>query len=99
MAGSGIDVNIWRMVAASVDFTDYLGGRLPLFFAVVLTLSFLLLMMVFRSIVVPIKAVIMNILSLGASFGIVLAWIFQEAGHRLSGRFRLRRRPRPVDAR
>ena len=76
MADTGIEVNVTGMVAASVDFTDYLGGRLPLVFAVVLTLSFLLLMMVFRSVLVPIKAVIMNILSIAAAYGIVIA-IFQ----------------------
>jgi RND superfamily putative drug exporter len=64
------------MVAASIDFTDYLGGRLPFFFAVVLTLSFLLLMMVFRSLLVPVKAVIMNMLSIAAAYGVVIA-VFQ----------------------
>ena len=76
VAGSALDVNVTGMVAASIDFTDYLGGRLPLFFAVVLTLSFLLLMMVFRSLLVPVKAVIMNMLSIAAAYGVVIA-IFQ----------------------
>ena len=76
VAGTDLDVNVTGMVAASIDFTDYLGGRLPLFFAVVLTLSFLLLMMVFRSLLVPVKAVIMNMLSIAAAYGVVIA-IFQ----------------------
>jgi RND superfamily putative drug exporter len=44
---------------------------MPLFFGVVLALSFLLLMAVFRSLLVPLKAVIMNLLSIGAAYGVV----------------------------
>ena len=59
-------------VAVSIDFSDYLASRLPWFFAAVLTLSFLLLMVVFRSILVPAKAV-ENLLSIGAADGYVAA--------------------------
>ena len=52
------------------------SSRLPYFFAAVLALSFLLLMVVFRSLLVPLKAVIMNLLSIGAAYGIVVA-LFQ----------------------
>ncbi len=76
VAGTTLDVNVTGMVAASIDFTDYLGGRLPVFFGVVLTLSFCLLMIVFRSLLVPIKAVIMNLLSIAAAYGVVIT-IFQ----------------------
>jgi RND superfamily putative drug exporter len=69
-------VLVTGFVAVTVDFSDYLAGRLILFFAAVLTLSFLLLMVVFRSLLVPVKAVIMNLLSIGAAYGIVVA-IFQ----------------------
>ncbi len=75
-AGSGLDVKVTGSTAASVDFTDYLGERIPYFFVAVLTLSFLLLMMVFRSVLVPLKAVIMNLLSIGGAYGIVVA-VFQ----------------------
>ncbi len=75
-AGSELDVKVTGPTAASVDFTDYLGERIPYFFAAVLTLSFLLLMMVFRSVLVPIKAVIMNLLSIGGAYGLTVA-IFQ----------------------
>jgi RND superfamily putative drug exporter len=61
---------------AVVDFSDYMAGRLPIFFAAVLVLSFLLLMTVFHSVVVPLKAVVMNMLSIGASFGAMVA-VFQ----------------------
>ena len=60
-------------VAIGVDFTDYLSSRLPWFFAAVLGLSFLLLMVVFRSVLVPLKAAIMNLLSIGAAFGVLVA--------------------------
>jgi RND superfamily putative drug exporter len=73
---SGVDVNVTGSVAVNVDFSSYLAGRLVWFFAAVLTISFLLLMTVFRSLLVPLKAVIMNLLSIGAAYGIVVA-IFQ----------------------
>ena len=75
-AGTGMDVKLTGQVAAQVDFSDYLAARLPLFFGVVLGLSFLLLMVVFRSLLVPLKAVIMNLLSIGAAYG-VLVMVFQ----------------------
>jgi RND superfamily putative drug exporter len=53
-----------------------MGERMPLFFGAVLTLSFLLLTVVFRSLLVPLKAVIMNLLSIGAAYGLIVA-IFQ----------------------
>jgi putative drug exporter of the RND superfamily len=74
--GTGLDISVSGGVAAAVDFSEYLSARLPVFIGVVLTLSFLLLMLVFRSLLVPLKAVIMNLLSLAAAFGIVTA-IFQ----------------------
>ena len=76
VAGSTLDVNVTGSVASSIDFTTYLSGRTPLFVGAVLALSFVLLMIVFRSIIVPIKAVIMNLLSIAAAFGVVVA-IFQ----------------------
>jgi len=71
-----LDVLVTGSVAASIDFSDYLGARLPVFFFAVLGLSFLLLMMVFRSLLVPLKAVIMNLLSIGGAYGIVVI-VFQ----------------------
>jgi RND superfamily putative drug exporter len=74
--GTGLDVAVTGQVAVSVDFSSYLGARLPWFFGVVLALSFLLLMVVFRSVLVPLKAVIMNLLSIGAAYGLVVL-VFQ----------------------
>jgi RND superfamily putative drug exporter len=67
-------VSGWR--AFVVDFSDYVETRLPIFVGAVLVFSFLLLMVVFHSVVVPVKAVIMNLLSIGASFGAMVA-VFQ----------------------
>ncbi len=74
--GSSTDVYLTGFTAASIDFSDYLAGRTLMFFGVVLLLSFLLLMMVFRSLLVPLKAVVMNALSIAAAYGLVVA-VFQ----------------------
>jgi putative drug exporter of the RND superfamily len=74
--GTAVDVVVTGSVATQVDFSGYLAGRMPFFFGAVLGLSFLLLLAVFRSLLVPIKAVVMNLLSIGAAYGIVVA-IFQ----------------------
>ena len=63
--------------AFSVDFNTVLADNLPTVFAFVLGLSFLLLLVAFRSIVVPIKAIILNMLSVGAAYGMVVA-VFQH---------------------
>ncbi len=75
-AGTGLDVKVGGLTAGALDFSDYSAERLPWFMGTVLVLSFLLLMTVFRSILVPLKAVVMNLLSIGASYGIIVA-VFQ----------------------
>jgi RND superfamily putative drug exporter len=75
-ADAGIDVKVSGAVGVNIDFSDYLASRLPYFFGAVLLLSFLLLMVVFRSLLVPLKAVIMNLLSIAAAYGVVVA-LFQ----------------------
>jgi uncharacterized membrane protein YdfJ with MMPL/SSD domain len=65
--------------AGTKDFNDLMKSNAPIVFAFVLSLAFLLLLVTFRSIVIPIKAIVLNLLSVGASYG-VLTWIFQE-GH------------------
>jgi RND superfamily putative drug exporter len=74
--GTGVDVAVGGITPIFTDFTDKVQERLPLFFAVVIGLSFLLLMVVFRSVLVPLKAAIMNLLSIGAAYGVIVA-IFQ----------------------
>jgi len=74
--GTLATVHVTGSVAASIDFTALLASRLLVFIAAVLTLSFLLLIVMFRSLLVPLKAVAMNLLSIGASYGVIVA-IFQ----------------------
>ena len=75
-AGSGVPIHIGGQTAAGIDFASLIGERLPLFIGAVLVLSFLLLLMVFRSVLVPLKAVVMNLLSIGAAYGVMVA-VFQ----------------------
>ena len=75
-AGTGLDVHVGGVTAAFDDLSTILARRLPVFIGVVLALSFLLLLVVFRSVVVPLKAVIMNLLSIGAAYGVIVA-VFQ----------------------
>jgi uncharacterized membrane protein YdfJ with MMPL/SSD domain len=74
---AGAEVNVTGDAAQSKDFNDLLAERLPLVFAFVLGLAFLLMLVTFRSIVVPIKAIVLNLLSVGAAYG-VLVLVFQE---------------------
>ena len=76
VAGSDVAVHVGGVTAAGIDVSDRLASRLPWFIGAVLVLSFLLLLAVFRSVLVPLKAVIMNLLSIGAAYGIVVA-VFQ----------------------
>ncbi len=71
--------------AGVVDFSDYTRDRLPWFVGAVLLLSFLLLLMVFHSLVVPIKAVIMNLLSIGSAFGLTIIVFQWGVGDNLLG--------------
>jgi putative drug exporter of the RND superfamily len=75
-AGTGVQVHVGAITAVFNDLADLLGRRLPLFIGAVLLLSFLLLLAVFRSVLVPLKAALMNLFSIGASFGILVA-VFQ----------------------
>ena len=74
--GTDVDVKVGGLVPAATDYSNYTYERLPVFIGVVLVLSFLLLMLVFRSVLVPLKAVVMNLLSIGAAYGVIVA-VFQ----------------------
>jgi RND superfamily putative drug exporter len=74
--GTELDVKVTGLAAVNIDITEFLAQRIFVFFAAVLALSFVLLMMVFRSLLVPIKAVIMNVLSIAGAYGAVVA-VFQ----------------------
>ncbi|UGS38899.1 Membrane protein YdfJ [Capillimicrobium parvum] len=77
IAPTGIDAQVGGQTAAGVDLAAEISDRLPLVIAFVLALSFLLLLLAFRSIVLPIKAAVMNLLSIGAAYGVVTL-VFQE---------------------
>lgn len=76
LEGSEVEVHVGGVTALFADMGNHLSKRLPLFIGAVIALSFLLLMVVFRSILVPLKAAIMNMLSISAAYGIVVA-VFQ----------------------
>ena len=76
IAGSDVTVAVGGLPAAVDDFANYTFRMLPLVVGLVLLLSFILLMLVFRSILVPLKAVVMNLLSVGAAYGVMVA-VFQ----------------------
>jgi RND superfamily putative drug exporter len=74
---TGLTVLVGGSTAVFVDFGRVLSGKLPLFIALVVAMSFLLLAVVFRSIVIPLTAAVMNVLSIGGAFGVLVA-IFQN---------------------
>ena len=76
VANTDVKVYVGGSTAAFIDISDRIASRLPLFIGAVIALSFLLLMVVFRSILVPVKAAIMNVLSIGAAYGVIVA-VFQ----------------------
>jgi putative drug exporter of the RND superfamily len=76
VSGTGVEVYVGGNTAIFVDFARVLSSKLPLFIGLVVVLSFLLLAVVFRSLVIPLTAAAMNILSIGAAFGILVA-VFQ----------------------
>jgi putative drug exporter of the RND superfamily len=71
------DVLVGGATAQAIDFSDVLAGKLPLFIGIVVGLSALLLLVVFRSAVIPIQGALMNLLSIGAALGVTVA-IFQQ---------------------
>jgi uncharacterized membrane protein YdfJ with MMPL/SSD domain len=82
---AGAEVTVGGMTAGSKDFLDTMKSHLPIVFLFVLSLAFILLLVTFRSIVVPIKAIILNLLSVGSAYGI-LTLVFQDGhGEKLLG--------------
>jgi putative drug exporter of the RND superfamily len=92
--GTGLEVLVGGTTAIFVDFERVLSSKLPLFIGLVIVLSFLLLALVFRSIVIPLTAAVMNILSIGAAFGVLVS-VFQNGT--LGGLFGVNR-PGPVES-
>ena len=82
---SGARVYVGGATAAQVDFSHVLSSKLPLFIGVVIGVAALLLLVVFRSLVIPVQAALMNLLSIAASLGIIQAvfergWFGVQAG-------------------
>jgi RND superfamily putative drug exporter len=71
--------DVTGQTASSKDFNETMKSHAPIVFAFVLSAAFVLLLVTFRSLVIPIKAIVLNLLSVGAAYG-VLVWIFQY-GH------------------
>ena len=106
--GSGAQAYVTGITAMSMDFTDAMYRSVPYVFGFVLGLSFLLLLVMFRSIVIPVKAILLNLLSVASAFGVLVmvfqwGWGGQPAGLRGPGRDRtvdadnpLRHRFRPL---
>jgi RND superfamily putative drug exporter len=95
IAGTPVQVAyVGGNTAAYIDFAHVLASKLPLFVGVVVAVAFLLLMLAFRSLIIPLTASIMNILATAASFGL-LVFVFQQ-GH-LGTLFSIGR-PGPIDA-
>jgi RND superfamily putative drug exporter len=90
---SGARVYLGGATASEVDFSHVLATKLPLFIAVVIGLAALLLLVVFRSLVIPVQAALMNLLSIAASLGVVQA-VFERGW--LGGLFGAQ--PGPIDA-
>jgi RND superfamily putative drug exporter len=80
-----VHVLVGGSTAIGIDFSKVLSGKLPLFIGIVVLLSFLLLMAVFRSLVIPLMAAIMNLLSVAAAFGVVVAMFQWGWGAELIG--------------
>ncbi|NEA23737.1 MMPL family transporter [Actinomadura bangladeshensis] len=76
-ARTGVDYLVGGPTAATQDFSDAVSARMPLFVAVVVGLSALLLMVVFRSVLIPVKAALLNLLSISAALG-AITLVFQD---------------------
>jgi RND superfamily putative drug exporter len=74
--GTTLRVYVGGETATNIDFATVIGGKLPIFIAVIIGLSFLLLVLAFRSLLIPAVAAVMNLLAAASSFGVLVA-VFQ----------------------
>ena len=77
VAGTGTTAYVGGQTAGYIDLAEKIANKLPLMIAVVVLLSVVVLLLAFRSVVIPIKAAVMNLLSVAAAYGVVTA-VFQE---------------------
>ena len=85
LAGVPVEAVVGGQSATSADFREIVSTFTPIVFAFVLGLSFILLMVVFRSLVIPIKAIVMNLLSVGAAYGLLVVVFQMGVGASLFG--------------
>jgi RND superfamily putative drug exporter len=93
LSGSGVSAYVGGETASGIDTAGYLAGRLPWVVGTIILLAFILLVVAFRSILVPLKAALMNLLSIGAAYGVIVAvyqWGWLSAVFGVS-------RPGPID--
>jgi len=83
--GSGARVYVTGQTAGNVDYIDIVNRYFPWVVALVLSLSFILLMVAFRSLVIPAKAIVMNLLSVGAAYGLITLVSLRGVGAGLLG--------------
>ena len=69
--GTGVTASLGGVTAGSIDSTDDVARRIPLLIAGVVSLSMLLLLVSFRSILIPVTAALMNLLSVAAAYGVI----------------------------
>jgi putative drug exporter of the RND superfamily len=76
VAGTSAHAYVGGAAASNTDFASFIAERMPWFIGAVLVISFLLMLAMFRSVLVPLKAVVLNLLSIGAAYGVMVA-VFQ----------------------
>ena len=81
----GADANVTGATAGTKDFNELMSSRIAIVFAFVLSMAFLLLLVTFRSLVIPIKAIVLNLLSVGAAYGVMVATFQWGWGESLLG--------------
>ena len=85
LAGSGAETYVTGETAEIVDYNELMSAWLPVVFVFVLGLSFILLTVAFRSLVVPAKAIVLNLLSVGAAYGLIVLVFQKGVGNELFG--------------
>jgi RND superfamily putative drug exporter len=85
LEGTDLEAYVGGTTAGFIDLGDRIGDKLPSVILIVVALSFVLLMLAFRSLLVPLKAAVMNLLSIGAAYGVVTAVFEKGWGENLIG--------------
>jgi len=85
ISGEDVDVFVTGETAEIVDYREMLGNWLPIVFVFVLGFSFVLLTIAFRSLVVPAKAIVLNLLSVGAAYGLIVLVFQKGVGNEIFG--------------